>query len=393
MKKTNLSLVFFILMNFVVSMTASVFTGILDQVAVSLNISIASSGLLNAMYSYGAAIGVPVTLIVFKKIKRTKMLKIMLLVTILMTFALIFAQNFTQLLIARLVMGISANSYGVLAISVVIALSAKERQGRSMAFLIMGSSLALVIGIPLTRVVSAIFDWRSIFWMLNVIMILSLLYFSFYLPEGDQESSELNFKNELNFFTDRKILSLITYTLMMFIGYGAFYTYSTPYLLHEFPSTETAMSLILIFLGIASFMGNLIGGYAADKIGYDKSLILGGMFQMVSMLLVFLFHSFMGFSVFFCLLWIMGAWFTGLQINTGIVQLTRNQSSFMISIISSMIQLGCAIGASLAAFVISKSGIQNIVFITILTALGIVLIQLFVIKKHQSNESTSILKV
>lgn len=382
MKKRDIILIVFTLMNFVLAMTAFVFNGILDKVAISLNITVANSGLLNTMYAYGAAFGVPITLIVFRKIERIKMLKIMLFITILMTLALVFTQNFAQLLIIRLVTGISANSYSVLAISTVVLLSTKERQGRSMAFLIMGSALALVIGIPLTRALSSRFDWRSIFWILNIIMILSLIYFKMYLPEGDHESTKLNLKNELEFFKDGKTLLVIAYTLTMFVGYGAFYTYVTPYLLLLFPSFETMMSFILVLLGIASFTGNMIGGHVSDHIGYVKSLLLGAVLQMASILLILVFQPVKWLSVLFVILWLMSAWFTGLQLNTGIAQVTHNKSSFMISINSLSIQLGGAIGSSLAAIVISLSGIQNIVFITLLTSLGIILIQLISIKKY-----------
>lgn len=382
MKKTNITLIVFTLMNFVLSMMASVFNGILDKVAISLNISVANSGLLNTMYSYGAAFGVPITLILFRKIERIKMLKIMLFITILMTLALVFTQSFVQLLFIRLVMGISSNSYSVLAISTVVSLSIKERQGRSMAFLITGSALALVIGIPLTRSLSSIFDWRSIFWILNIIMILSLIYFKMYLPEGNHESTKLDLRNELKFFKDGKTLLFITYTLIMFVGYGAFYTYITPYFLLLFPSIETMMSLILVLLGISSFIGNLIGGYVSDHIGYTKSLLLGAGLQIASIVLIFVFQPLKWLSVLFVLLWLMSAWFIGLQLNTGIAQVTQNKSSFMISINSSAIQFGGAIGSSLAAIVISFSGIQNIVFITLLTSLVIILIQLLSMKKY-----------
>lgn len=382
MKKTNFTLIVFTLMNFVLSMTASVFNGILDKVAISLNISVANSGLLNTMYAYGAAVGVPITLILFRKIERTKMLKIMLFITILMTLALVFAQNFGQLLIIRLITGISANSYGVLATSMVVSLSTKEKQGRLMAFYITGASLALVVGIPLTRALSSVLDWRSIFWILNIIMILVLIYFKNYLPEGNHESTKLDLKNELKFFKDGKTLLVIIYTLVTFVGYGAFYTYITPYLLLLFPSIETIMSFILVILGIASFMGNLIGGYVSDRIGYSKSLLLGGGLQMATMVFLYVFQSVKWLSVLFAILWLMNAWFIGLQLNTGIAQVTKNKSSFMISINSSAIQLGGAIGSSLAAIVISLSGIQNIVFITMLTSLVIILIQIISIKKY-----------
>lgn len=382
MKKTNLTLLVFSLMSFVLAMTAFVFSGILDKVAVSLGISVAESGLLNTMYSYGAAFGVPITLILFRKIERSRMLKLMLFATILVTFALIYAQSFAQLLIARLLMGISANSYGVLAISTILALSPRERQGRSLAFYIMGSSLALVIGVPLTRALSAVLDWRSIFWILNGMMLFSLAYFLKYLPKADHESTKLDLKNELQFFRDGKTLLLLAYTLTMFMGYNAFYTYATPYLLLLFPSIEPLMSLILVALGLASFTGNLLGGHVSDAIGYAKSMMLGAILQTVSMLLILVFQPSKWLSVLFIIVWLMSAWFTGLQLNTGIAQVTENKSSFMLSINGSLIQLGGALGASLAAVFINLSGIQSIVFIALLTSFALVLIQLVSMRKY-----------
>ena len=382
MKKPNMMLLVFSAMSFVLAMTAFVFSGILDKVAVSLGISVADSGLLNTMYSYGAAFGVPITLILFRKVERSRMLKLMLFATILTTFALIYAQNFVQLLIVRLLMGISANSYGVLAISTILALSPKDRQGRSLAFYIMGSSLALVIGIPLTRALSAVLDWRSIFWILNAMMLLSLVYFLKYLPKADHEATKLDLKNELQFFKDGKTLLLLAYTLTMFMGYNAFYTYATPYLLLLFPSIEPLMSLILVGLGLASFTGNLIGGHVSDAIGYAKSMMLGAVLQTAAMLLILVFQPSKWLSVLFIIGWLMSAWFTGLQLNTGIAQVTDNKSSFMLSINGSLIQLGGAFGASLAAVVINLTGIQSIVFVTLLTSLALILIQVVSMRKY-----------
>ena len=382
MRNTKITLLVLTLMSFVLAMTSVVFNGILDIVADSLNTSVANAGLLNTMYAYGAAFGVPIILIVFRKVECIMMLQIMLFITILMTIALVFTKDFGQLLLIRLIMGITANSYGVLATSTVVALSTKERQGRSLALYIMGNSLALVIGIPLTRALSSIFEWRSIFWILNIIMIMSLIYFKLYLPKGNHESTKLNLIKELRFFKEGKTVLVIIYSLIMFVGYGAFYTYITPYLLQLFPTIEVVMSLILLLLGIASFTGNLIGGYVSDRIGYAKSLLLGAVLQTASILLIFVSQPVKWLSVLFAIFWLMSAWFTGLQLNTGIVQVTQNKSSFMISINSSAIQLGSALGSSLAVVVIKQHGIQNIVFITLMTSLAIMFIQFISIRKY-----------
>lgn len=380
--KKNTTLIVFITMNFVIQMTALVFNGILDKVATSMNISVANTGLLITMYSYGAAFGVPITLILFRKIERNRILKIMLLLTILSTFALIFSQNISQLLFVRLLMGISANSYGVLALSTVISFSDKEKQGRSIALLIMGASFALLIGVPLTRILSSILSWRSIFWILNLIMIFSLIYFKFNLKEKNYESSQLNLKNELNFFKDKRIIQVIIFTTTMFIGQGSFYTYVTPYMLKLFPSIESLMGIILVSFGIAGFTGNLIGGYLSDKIGYLNSMTLGSVLQFIFIVLIIIFQPYKWLTVSFFVLWLMSVWLTGLQLNTGIAQITNNKSRFIISINSSALQLGGAIGSSMAALVISLKGIENIVFIVLLTSIIIIMIQ-FVFNKKQ----------
>ncbi len=391
MRKTNITLVVFTLMSFVLAMTAFVFNGILDKVALSLDMSVANTGLLITMYSYGAAFGVPLSLIVFRKIERTKILKLMLLVTIIMSLALVVAQTFAQLLVIRLIMGISANSYGVMAIATVLALATPERQGRALAYYIMGSSLALVIGIPLTRILTAMFDWRVIFWILNIIMVLSLVHFQRNLPQSDHGATRLNLANEIQYFKNRNIMMIILSSLMMFIGYGAFYTYVTPYLLLLFPSLENTMSIILVFLGLASFTGNLLGGQVGDRIGYGKTLLIGMSLQAVAMVLLLVFQNLALPSVVILIFWLLSAWFAGLQLNSGIAQLTKNRSSFMLSINSTAIQLGGAIGSSLSAALIPLVGIRYLAVIALLASVTVVVIQLFdqklIVFNKASNET------
>ena len=375
MKKPNLILMVFVLMNFILGMLMLVFTGILDSVAVSLHISVAKAGLLNTMYAYGAAFGVPVTLIVFKKIERIRMIKIMLFLTIVVTLAMVFANSFTALLVLRLLMGISANSFAVLALAVAIALSPKERTGRSVSLLLMGAAMAQVLGVPLTRAFSSVLDWHGIFWILNAIMAICLLCLLKFLPGGDHESTKMHFGNELKYLRNGKILLIIAFSILMFVGFSAFYTYITPYLLQLVPSLEASISLILILFGLASVVGNWLGGQLSDRIGYANSMLFGAIVQTGMVVLILLAHPSAWLSVAMMTLWLISVWFTGLQLNTGVAYETQNQSSFMLSMNSSGLQLGGAIGSSISAVVIPLYGVQSVAWITLTACLGITLIQ------------------
>lgn len=377
MKKSQLTLIVFMLMNFVIGMSAMVFGGILDQVAISLNVSVALTGLLATSFSIGAAIGVPIILIVFAQANRKRLMLILLSLSLLSNIATILAPNFVLLLVARTLMGITINGYGVMAISTVTSLAEKDRQGRSLAFLIMGNALAMLVGIPLARALSGILDWRGIFWILNLLTFLAFVYFALVLPNPKEEAAKMSILDQFEYLKSIKVWTLLIFTLVMFSGYAALNTFVTPFLLDRFPSLNPIMSLVLVGLGLASFIGNNIGGHLSDRIGYSKSMLVGAILQALNILMVIVLRNYTLFNILFIIFWIMSAWITGLQLNLGIMQETHHDARFIISLTGTSIQMGSAIGSSVAALIVANYGIQSIVYFTLGMTVLMVVIQSF----------------
>lgn len=75
-------------------------------------------------------------------------------------------------------------------------------------------------------------------------------------------------------------------------------------------------------------------------------------------------------------LWLANAWFIGLQINTGINVVTNSKSRFMVSLNSSAVQLGSAIGTSIAGVIIANMGLRYTIFTSITVSLIVFLILL-----------------
>ena len=375
MKQSQLTLIVFMLMNFVIGMSAMVFGGILDQVALSLNVSVALTGLLATTFSIGAAIGVPIILIVFAQANRKRLMLILLSLSLLSNIATILAPNFALLLVARTLMGITINGYGVMAISTVTSLADKDRQGRSLSFLIMGNALAMLVGVPLARALSGFLDWRGIFWILNGLTFLAFIYFALVIPNPKEEAQKMSILDQFAYLKSIKVWSILIFTLFMFSGFAALNTFVTPFLLDRFPTLDPIMGLVLVGLGLASFIGNNIGGHLSDRIGYSKSMMVGAILQTLNILLVIVFRNFTLFNILFIIFWITSAWLTGLQLNLGIVQETHHDARFIISLTGTSIQLGSAIGSSIAALIVANFGIQSIVYFTLGTALLTVITQ------------------
>ena len=368
MKKNKLLLTIFILMNFVLSMSSTLFNGILDKMVVELNVPLSQVGNLTSFYAYGAGIGVPIFLILFNKKETSSLLKGMLALNILATALSIIAPNYAILLGTRFIMGLAGNCYSVLATLTIASLSPKEKVGKNLSLLIMGSAVSLMVGIPLTRELVKLYSWKVIFIVLIFIMVIALLYFVMYLPQIKKQK-EMNLKKELELLKDKKVLIVLVSSLITFIGYGAFYTYLTPYIIYQFPSFEASMSIFLIVIGACSFTGNLIGGFFCDRFGYEKSLIGGTFFQILITIVIFLTKEIITLQLIMIGLWMINGWFIGLQINTAITIVTHNKSSLMISLNNSGIQLGQALGTTIAAFVIAQVNISYIVLLSTFTGL------------------------
>ena len=361
----------FIVMNFVMSMSGTLFNGILDRIAITMQIDVAMTGYLTSLYAYGA-IGAPLLLLVFRKWSRSLMLKGTLLCNMLFGVLSIVATSFPLLLFARFMLGLFGTAYGVLATTSIAALSPPERVGKNLSLLIAGGAASLMVGVPLCRVLIHAYSWQSIYLFLILLMAGGFLYFAFCLPEIGQEKEALHLHQELQMVKVHDVWMVLLCSLITFIGYGAFYTYLTPYIVAFFPALEPAMSLILVMIGACSFLGNLLGGVACDRMGYRQALWVSSLLQIVISIVIFLTTAHLYLNLFFIFLWMFNGWFIGLQLNTGINIVTNRQSNLLVSINGSVIQFAQALGASLASMIISGVGIAFNILLPIITSVMVV---------------------
>ena len=361
----------FIVMNFVMSMSGTLFNGILDRIAITMQIDVAMTGYLTSLYAYGA-IGAPLLLLVFRKWSRSLMLKGTLLCNMLFGVLSIVATSFPLLLFARFMLGLFGTAYGVLATTSIAALSPPERVGKNLSLLIAGGAASLMVGVPLCRVLIHAYSWQSIYLFLILLMAGGFLYFAFCLPEIGQEKEALHLHQELQMVKVHDVWMVLLCSLITFIGYGAFYTYLTPYIVAFFPALEPAMSLILVMIGACSFLGNLLGGVACDRMGYRQALWVSSLLQIVISIVIFLTTAHLYLNLFFIFLWMFNGWFIGLQLNTGINIVTNRQSNLLVSINGSVIQFAQALGASLASMIISGVGISFNILLPIITSVMVV---------------------
>lgn len=354
----SLLIVLFTFLSFLMGVAQFVFGGIIDKVSESIGVSLAAIGQLTTIYSLSAAIGTPIVMIALSK-KPLHQILYFGLINMIIGNALVFmAPNFGLLMLARVLVGLGAGVYGIAAFSIIAQKAKPERRGRDLSMISVGASLALVIGVPFSRTLTALLDWRYIFLGLSLVMVIILILLTSMLKtSGTQEPIPL--RQQLSYLVSRQTALLFLVTLLMFLGYSALNTYLTPYLLNLADSFGSNISWILMALGLASLLGSRIGGVLSDRYGVGAVIELALIIQALALLLLsFLNHS-VWLSLILLFIWATMAWTCGPIFNLNINTRFTKGTGIILSINGTMIQFGFALGAVVGGVVLEQVGVAS----------------------------------
>ena len=361
--------------SFLVGIAQFVFGGILDKVAESVGVYVSTAGQLTTAFSLAAAIGTPIFMMSTAKMDRRKQLLIALTIIFFGMFFTFSLQGFQFLMLSRVLLGIGGGVYGVCAFSIVASIAPEGRKARSLSNLAMGSSAALVFGVPIGRVIASQYDWRIIFGITSFLTLISIFCVMRLIPMVEGEAP-IPLGKQLSILKRSDISMALGVTFLMFVSYSVVNTYITPFMKSVIPSIEESISIVLFALGLASLVGSKLGGFLADRIGVARTLIGGIIVQVISLTIVSLFSTSEMVVVLFLIIWATAAWTCGPMLNYNLVSKAPEASGILLSLNSTFVQLGFAVGAVVGGIVVEGASIMAIswtgmITVTIAACVGI----------------------
>ena len=159
---------------FVVGTVELVVAGVLDELAASFAVSQGRAGLLMSLYALVHALLGPLLVYLSAGIERRRLLAGALLAFIGANLASAAAPSFALLLASRLLVAASASVIVVVAITLAVAIVAPERRGRAIGLVFAGIVASLVLGVPLGTLIGEFWGWRSLFLLLAGVALLGL---------------------------------------------------------------------------------------------------------------------------------------------------------------------------------------------------------------------------
>lgn len=299
--------------NFVIGTNMAVLSGLLGQLAEDLQVSIAKAGYLIAAFALTCVIAAPLFATLSARFERRKLLSLMLLVCALANGLAYFAQSYEQLMATRLLAAVSTAVFTPQAAAVLGLLVAPAQRRQATSAIMLGWSMAAVLGVPLGVWIGAHFGWRSSMGLIGLASLLTagavwiILPASLFVPR-------INLQSWLSVLKTPALLLLIGTSLIFAAGHHAVFSYIAPMVASVQPGHPALLSSLLLTYGVAAVVSNVLAVLLMEKIGLESMVRVWGLIPLAVMLILPLLSHQLIALYFLLFLWGMGAaGFNGLQ--------------------------------------------------------------------------------
>jgi predicted MFS family arabinose efflux permease len=224
-----------------------------------------------------------------------------------------------------------------------------------------GLYLAFSVGVPLATWIGAYVGWRTAYWLLAVATITTLCGIALFL-RGLPEQPKVGLQDRLGVLADRCVLHALTLTVLWTAGNFTVYTYIAPIFAALAEARPEQITWVVLTYGVAGLLGTVLGGRLADRYGVMVP-ITGGLVAIVVAFALIAGAATVGPSP--KLFWIgiaaVALWGTASSAllpsqHSRLVALsTPGTSSIVLSLNTSCIYLGMAVGALLGGVIVAMS--------------------------------------
>ncbi|WP_072807224.1 MFS transporter [Rhodococcoides yunnanense] len=325
--------------------------GLLPDVATTMGISEPSAGHMISAYALGVVVGAPAIATLAARVPRR-----VLLITLMVAFTLgnlgtMFAPSFHELVASRFVAGLPHGAYFGIAALVAAHLAEPGKRAKAVATVMMGLSIANVVGVPAATWLGQSLGWRSAFGVVGVIGALTVAALIAWMPRLDGMPTT-NPITELGALRRSQVWMTLFVGMVGFGGMFAVYTYISSTLTDVAGLAKALVPLALMIYGLGMVAGNYFGGWLADR--YQLRGTFVGLLAMAVFLAVFVLAAHNQISA-LLLVFLIGASgssvIPGLQ--TRLMDVADDAQTLAASLNHAAFNLANAIGAALGGAVIA----------------------------------------
>ncbi|MBM7417355.1 MULTISPECIES: MFS transporter [Nocardiaceae] len=238
--------------------------GMVTVLSDSLHVSVAAVGSLVTAYAVGVAVGAPAMIVALNRVPRRRALEVLLALFVLSHVVAAFAPTFEWLVVLRFVGGLPHGAFFGLAAVVGTTLVPASSHGRAIATILVGVTLANVVGVPAATALAQNVGWRPAFAVVAMMGGAALMAVRHAIP-GRLDLPMPSLRAEFAGLLNRHSLLTIATVAVGFSGLFTVYAFIDPLMTRHVGLSSHLLPWVFAIVGVGFTVGTIVGGWATDR--------------------------------------------------------------------------------------------------------------------------------
>ncbi|ANF57155.1 MFS transporter [Halotalea alkalilenta] len=270
---------------FICIVTETLPAGLLPQISQGLEVSAALAGQTVTAYALGSVLAaIPLT-IATRGWRRRNVLLLTIVGFLVFNSVTALSSNYWLTLAARFFAGVAAGLAWSLLAGYARRMVQPHQQGRAMAVAMIGTPIALSLGVPLGTWLGGAVGWRSAFGLMSALTLVLIVWVLAKVPDYPGQSGRERMALR-KVFTTPGVRPVLATVMAWMLAHNILYTYVAPFVAQA--GLLDRVDVILLVFGAAALLGIGLTGRLVERHLRSAVLACLATFFIVSLLFVWL---------------------------------------------------------------------------------------------------------